>query len=81
VQEKANLLPTVQAVLRRHLAVAAVQAASLLQIPEAPLICERERILNMQIEGLPEFFMPISDPVFPYATDASADAEVPAAYA
>jgi hypothetical protein len=35
----------------------------------------------MQIEGLPEIFMPIFEPVFPYATDASADAEVTVAYA
>ena len=54
-QEKANLLPTVQADIRRHLAVAAVQAAPLLQILKAPLICEGESILNMQIEGLPAF--------------------------
>ena len=80
-QEKANLMPTVQAALRRYLAVASVQATPVLQVPEAPLICEGENILNMQIEGLLEMFMPISDPVFPYATDASADDEVPAAYA
>ena len=58
-QEKASLLPTVQAALRRHLAVAAVQSTALLQILEAPLICEGESTLNMQIEGLPEKFMPI----------------------
>ena len=45
------------------------------------MICEEENILNLQIEGQPEFFLSISDPVFPCATDASADAEVPVAYA
>ena len=45
------------------------------------MICEGENILNLQIEGLPEIFLPISDSVFPYATDASADAEVAVAYA
>ena len=79
-QEKANFMPTVQA-LRRHLAVATVQATPMLQIPEAPLIWERENIFNMQIEGLSGIFIPNFDPVFPFATDASADAEVPAAYA
>ena len=74
-------MPTVQAAIRRHLAVATIQTTSLLQIQEAPLIYEGESILNMQIEGLPENFMPIFDPVFPYATDASADAKVHAAYA
>ncbi len=74
-------MPTVQAALRRHLAVATIQATPPIQVLEAPLICEGETILNMQIEGLPENFMPIFDPVFPYATDTSADVEVPAAYA
>ena len=45
------------------------------------MIGEGEKIINMQIAGIPEIFMPISDPVFPYATDASADVEVLAAYA
>jgi hypothetical protein len=83
-QEKANLLPTVQAALQRFLAVAvasAPQAPPMPPIPVAPVICEGEYILNLQIEGLPENFMPISDPVLPSATDASADAEVPVAYA
>ncbi len=46
-----------------------------------PLICEGESTLNMEMEGLPAIFFPISDPVFPYASDASPDAKVPAAYA
>ena len=79
--EKANLLPTVQAAFARFLAVAAVSAPSLLPIPEVPVTCEGENILNLQIEGLHDFFLPISDPVFPYATNASADAEGTDAYA
>jgi len=54
-QEKANLLPTVQATIRRYLDVATVQATPLLQIPEAPLIYEGENIINLQSEGLLEF--------------------------
>ena len=80
-QEKANLLPTVQAALRRHLAVAAVQAPPLLLITFATVICEGNKIQNFQIEGLPKIYLPISDQLFPYATDASADAEVTVAYA
>ncbi len=80
-QEKANLLPTVQAVLLRFLAVAAVQAPPLLLIIFAPVICGGDKIPNFQIEGLPEIYLPISDQLFPYATDASADAEVTVAYA
>ena len=72
---------TVQAAFGRYLAVAAVPAPSLLPIIEVPVICEGENILNLQFEGLPEIFLPISDSVFPYATDASADAEVTVAYA
>ncbi len=60
---------TVQVTLRRFFAVAAVQATPLLQIPLAPVICEEENTLNLQIEGLPAFFLYISDPVFPYATE------------
>jgi len=55
-QEKANLLPIVQAALGRYLAVAAVSPPSLLSIPEVHVICEGENILNLQIEGLPDFF-------------------------
>ena len=80
-QEKANLPPTVQAVIRRFLAVAAVQAPPLLLIIFAPVICEGDKIPNFQIEGLPEIYLPIFDQLFPYATDASADAEVTVAYA
>jgi len=83
-QEKANLLPTVQAALRRLLAVAvasAPQAPPLPPIPLAHVFCEGEYILNLQVEGLPECFMPISDPLLPYATNASADDEVLVVYA
>ncbi len=80
-QEKANMLSTVQAVLRRFLAVAAVQAPPLLLIIFATVICKGNKIRNFQIEGLPEIYLPISDQLFPYATDASADAEVTIAYA
>ena len=68
-QEKANLKSTVQVTLRRFFAVAAGQATPLLQIPLAPVICEEENTLNLQIEGLPAFFLYISDPVFPYAIE------------
>ena len=83
-QEKASLLPTVQAALSRFLAVAAAsnqQAPPLPPISFAPVTCEGENIPNLLVEGLPENFLPIFDPVFPYATDASADAEVTVAYA
>jgi len=80
-QDKAILLPTVQAALWRFLAVAAVSAPSLLPIPVVLVINEGYNIINLQIEGQPEFFLPISDPVSPYATDAYTDAEVTVAYA
>ena len=80
-QEKANLLPTVQAALWLFFAVAAVSAPSLLPIPVTHVIYEGENITYLQIEGQPKKFLPISDPVSPYATDASADAEVTVAYA
>jgi hypothetical protein len=82
-QEKAILLPTVQAALSRFLAVAAAstpQAPPLPSISFAPVTCEEENIPNFIVEGGPENFLPIFDPVFPYATDASADAEVTVAY-
>jgi hypothetical protein len=82
--EKASLLPSVQAVLGRVLAVAAayvLQAPPLPPIPFAHVICEGEHITNLQVEGLPEFFLPISDPLLPYATDALTDDEVTVAYA
>ena len=71
-QEKANLLPIVQAAIGRFLAVAAVSAPSLLPIRVAPVLYEEENILvNLQIEGQPEIFLPISDPVISYyVTDA-----------
>ncbi len=81
--EKANLLPTIQAVIGRFLAVAvasAAQAPPLLPIPLAPVICEGENITNLQVEGLHELFWPVFDPVLPYMTDASADAEETVAY-
>ncbi len=60
----------------------APQPPPLSPIPFAHVfICEGEYILNLQVEGLPECFMPISDPILPYAKDASTDAEVPVAYA
>ncbi len=83
-QEKANLLPAIQAALRRFLAVAvdpAPQAPPLPPIPFAPVTCEGETIPNLQVEGGREIFLPVFDPVFPYVTDASADAEVTVAYA
>ena len=66
--EKAKLLPVVQAALRRFFVVAvafAAQDPSLLPIPFAPMTCEGENISNYQVEGLPENFLPIFDPVFP----------------
>jgi hypothetical protein len=39
-QEKANLLPTVQAALGRFFALAAILDPPLLLIPVVPLICE-----------------------------------------
>ena len=80
-QEKANLLPIVQAAIGRFLAVAAVSAPSLLPIPVAPVLYEEENIVNLQIQGQPKFFMPISDPVISYVTNTSADAEGTDAYA
>ena len=83
-QEKANLLPTVQAAIGRFLAVAAAstpQAPPLPPIHFAPVTGEGENIPNLQVEGLREHFLLVLDPVFPYATDASADAEVTVAYA
>jgi hypothetical protein len=82
--EKANLLPIVQAALRRFLAVAATsapEAPPLIPAPFASIICKGEIITNLKIDGLLEFFLPFSDPVFPYATNASTDAEVTIAYA
>ena len=82
-QEKASLLPTVQAALGRFLAVRAAstpQAPPLPPIPFAPVTCEGETIPNLLVEGGPENFLPIFYSVFPYATDASADAEVTVAY-
>ncbi len=70
-----------QAALGRYLAVATVLAPSLLPIPVVPMIYEGQNINNLQIEGQPDFFLPISDPVFPYATNALADDEVTVAYA
>jgi hypothetical protein len=79
--EKANIMPIVQAAFGRYLAVATVSTPSLLPITEVPVICEGENILNLQIEGLPKKILPIFDPAFPYAGDASADVEVIVAYA
>ena len=82
-QEKARLLPTVQAALSRFLAVAAAstpQAPPLPPISFAPRTCEVETIPTVLVEGGPENFLPILYSVFPYATDASADAEVTVAY-
>jgi hypothetical protein len=80
-QEKANLRPIVHAVLGRYLAIAAVSAPSPLPIPLIPVIYEGGNINNLQIEGQPEFFLPFSEPVFPYVTHASVDVEVTIAYA
>ncbi len=44
------------------------------------MTCEGETIQNLLVEGGLENFMPIFDSLFPYATDASADDEVPFAY-
>ena len=82
--EKVNLLPTVQAALGRFLAVAASsvpQAPPLPLIPFAPVIYEGEYIYDLQVEGLLEFFLPISDHVLPYATDVPTDVEFTVAYA
>jgi hypothetical protein len=80
-QEKANLMPIIQAAFRRYLAVAAVSAPSMLPNPVVLVIYEGENIINSQIEGQTELLLPISDPVFPYVTHALADAEVIVAYA
>jgi hypothetical protein len=48
----------------------------MLPTPEVPLICEGENILNLHLESLLENVLPIFDPVFPYATGASAGAQV-----
>ena len=61
-------------------AASAPQAPPLPPIFSAPVTCEVETISNLLVEGGPEFVLPIFDSVFPYATDASADAEVPVAY-
>jgi hypothetical protein len=82
-QEKASQLPTVQAAFGRYLAAAAAsnpQAPPLPPISFVPVTCEGETIPNLLVEGGPEIFLPIFDSVFPYATDASADAEVTVAY-
>jgi hypothetical protein len=82
--EKANFLPTIQAAFGRFLAVAATsapQAPPLTPIPFVHVICEGEYIPNLQVEGRPEFFLPISDPVLQYATDAPTDVVVTVAYA
>ncbi len=58
-QEKANLLPTFQAALRRFLAVATTSAAHappMLPILFALVTYEGDTIRNLQVEGLPEFF-------------------------
>ena len=70
-QEKANLLPIVQAAtIGRFLAVAAVSAPSLLPILVAPVLYEGKNIL-VNLKGQPEIFLPISDPVISYyVTDA-----------
>ncbi len=62
-QEKANLMPTVQAEIGRFLAVAAVSAPSLFPISVVFVIYEGENIINLKIEGQPEFSPRISDPV------------------
>ena len=70
--------------LSRFLAVAVAftpQAPPMPPISFAPVTCEGENIPIFLVEGLPEIFLPIFDPVFPYATDASVDAEVTVAYA
>ncbi len=74
-------MPSVKASLGLYLAVAAVSAPSMLPILEVHVTCEGENILNLQIEGLREFFLPNSDAVFPCATDTSADAKGTDAYA
>ncbi len=45
-----------------------------------PVTCEGETIPNLLVEGGPEIILPIFDSAFPYATDASAYAEVTVAY-
>ena len=65
--------PTLQAAIGRFLAVAlayAAQAPPLLPFPFAPMMCEGENISNLKVEGLREWFLPVFDPVLPYATDA-----------
>ena len=82
-QEKAILLPTVQAALSRFITVAAAstpQASLLPPISFALVTCEGEIIPKLLVEGLLDFFLPIFDPVFQYATDASADTYVIVAY-
>jgi len=76
-------LPSFQAAFGRFLAVAvasAPQAPPLTPIPFAPVTCEGENIPNMQVEGLPEIFLPVFDPVLTFATDVISDAEVAVPY-
>ena len=76
-----NLLSTVQEAMRRFASVSAAQApqqAPPLPIPEAPVTCETENAINFMSMLI---FSPFFDSVSPYATDASADAEVPVPYA
>ena len=79
--EKVNLMPIVQATIGRFFSDSNVLAPSLRPIPEVPSISEGEHLFNLQFEGPPENSLPISDPVFPYATDASADTKVNVAFA
>ncbi len=56
------------------------QAPPLPPISFVPVTCEGETIPNLLDEGDPENFLPIFDSLFPYATVASANAEVTVAY-
>jgi hypothetical protein len=71
-----NLLPTVQEALRRFASVSAAQApqqAPPLLIPEAHVTCETENAFNFMSMLISS---PFFDSVSPYATVASAYAEV-----
>ena len=58
----------------------APQAPPLPPIPFAPVTCEGRNIPNLQVEGLPEIFLPVFDPVLTFATDVISDAEVAVPY-
>ena len=78
--EKASLLPAVIAALERFSGSSSIatpaEAPPLLPIQEALLTCEGENIENNESDMPRVIYLPIFDPVFPYAPDAVEDAEM-----